>query len=97
MTNGTITKRILSAAKKQSGEMLSQTVTKLLRSFPLSSHKLVYDADQSKVHPSAWETIIAACIETDIEKKIAQDKYLKSMGASPSSREFGREKLSSKS
>ena len=92
MTNGTITKKILAACKKEIGTKLRGTVTNLLRSFPLSSHKLVYDSDESKVPAEAWAILIEACVETDERKLTSKNVWLGEMGidTSKESKSFGR-------
>lgn len=46
MNNGQITKKIMAAAVRLTGSELTKAVTPMLLSFPLSSLKLVYDADK---------------------------------------------------
>jgi hypothetical protein len=81
MTNGQITKRILTACKKLTGKALQSHCETLLRSFPLSSHKLVYDCDKDKVPAAAWKVLIAACKVTDERKLRSKNSWLEDMGA----------------
>jgi len=82
MTNGQITKKILRACKSKTGDDLKAAVTGLLRSFPLSSYKLVYEEDQAKVSAEAWAILMTACVATDKRKLESQHQFMKSMDAS---------------
>ena len=64
------------------GHHLHQTVTALLRSFPLSSFKLVYESDRSKMSPEAWAILLAACVSTDKAKLEAQHRMMRELDAS---------------
>jgi hypothetical protein len=92
MTNGQVTKKILAACKKETGETLRRTVSILLHSFPLSSYKLVYDSDALKVPAEAWAILIEACIESDKRKCEGKNSYLTQMGItfSKEDKSFGR-------
>ena len=97
MTNGTITKRIYKTLNDASTgvvdpKALQAEVERHLGSFPMSSHKLVYDTDQHKFLASVWDICIKACIASDNRKATAQNNWLKEMGVSPKATdwEFGR-------
>ena len=92
MTNGTITKKILVACKKQEGEELRIAVASLLSQFPLSSHKLVYDSDKEKVPTAAWKILIEACVESDQKKCDRKNRILTDAGMqlTKSDKKFGR-------
>lgn len=68
MTNRQRTKQIMKAAKTQTGEQLLITAVNLMRRFPLSSEKLIYDRDAYRVTPEAWGILLQAAIQTDKEK-----------------------------
>jgi len=68
MTNGQLTKQLLKAAKTEAGEQLAQTACSIMRRFPLSSYKLLYDSDEKKVTPEAWSMLLQAAVQTDEEK-----------------------------
>lgn len=89
MTNGQVTKQILKAAKELDGAALVRKVSVLLMSFPLSSHKLVYDNDASKMTEDKWQLLMTACEETDKIKFDGQARWLQSMGMKPAT-SFGR-------
>ncbi len=80
MTNGTLTKRLLKAAKTETGETLLNTAKQIMRRFPLSSEKLVYDSDKGKVPIEAWKILILASVETDKEKFEQCNKELAAAG-----------------
>jgi hypothetical protein len=89
-TNGTITKRILKAAKfngKLSGQALESELRKLMMSFPLSSKHLVYDDDEQKhsIPAGRWAQVIAIAIETDKVKLESGNRWMVSMGGKPDS------------
>jgi len=90
MTNGTITKRILKAVKTLEGAALKSEVLRQLHSFPLSSHKLVYDADAPKVPAAAWAIILEACVESDKQKLESLQHSMASMGVPYDKNSFGR-------
>lgn len=82
VTNGTITKRILKAAKTMEvGPALKKEFIKHLNSFPMSSTKLVYDEDEGKMSGEKWIMLLAAAVETDKAKFEASERWFKSMGA----------------
>lgn len=82
VTNGTITKRILKAAKKMAPDAeLKKEFIKHLNSFPMSSTKLVYDSDKGKMDPDVWNLLLEAAVETDKAKFEASERWFKSMGA----------------
>ena len=82
VSNGTITKRILKAAKKAKASFeLKAEFVKHLNSFPLSSTKLVYDEDEGKMDSEVWIMLMAAAVETDKAKFEASERWFKSMGA----------------
>ena len=62
-----------------------------MMSFPLSSHKLVYDEDAENLSISEgrWQQVIAVAIETDKAKLELQNRCLVSMGGEPET-SFGR-------
>jgi hypothetical protein len=89
MTNGHLTKKLLAAAKTQSGGQLASTAKSIMRRFPLSSHHLIYDQDRSKVAPGAWDTLLQAAVQTDTEKLAMLNTSRREMGLSPET-SFGR-------
>src|SRR5678809_1181981 len=89
MTNGQLTKQIMAAAKTQTGDRLLQTAASLMRRFPLSSYKLIYDSDASKVSKEAWAVLIRAAILTDKEKLVGCNALLVEAGLKPD-KEYGR-------
>lgn len=93
MTNGTITKAILKAAKTQSGDALLYTASNLMNRFPLSSYKLLYDSDKAKVTPEAWEVLIQAALRTDERKLKGVNQWLAEAGIKKLDKEFGRFKV----
>lgn len=89
-TNGQITKKIYAELKSKRGEDLRKAVTPLLNSFPLSSHKLVYDSDAGKYDSEAWAVLIECCIATDEVKLRKLNEYLLDNRLGPKKAEFGR-------
>lgn len=83
MTNGTITKQILKAAKELSGETLYFHAAHLMQSFPLSSEKLLYDWDKDKVSPKNWPILLKAAVTTDKIKGEQCNRLLKEAGCKP--------------
>lgn len=89
MTNGTLTKKIMSAAKTLQGEELLNEAKRQMRRFPLSSEKLLYDNDKGKVSPEAWDILLQAAVETDKEKFEDCNRMLVESGCEPYT-SFGR-------
>lgn len=92
MTNGTITKKLLKAAKELTGDKLKETATYMMLMFPLSSHKLLYDTDKGKVSPEAWEILLEVAVATDTRKGESANRLLITAGCKPMT-EYGRAKL----
>lgn len=92
MNNGDITKKILKAAKnKPVGPELEKEFMMHMNSFPLSSHKLVYNSDKSKMSPEAWDLLIKVSIESDKKKLEKLNDWMASMGMKDGFKsEFGR-------
>ena len=97
MTNGQVTKKIMTACKRASSDQeqndaLRVTVQRLLSSFPLSSTKLVYDRDAAKVDDDIWSLLIEECVKSDNDKMARQNNYLTSLGMKKSelTKSFGR-------
>ena len=91
VSNGTITKRILKAAKNGvAGPELKREFLKHLHSFPLSSHKLVYDSDEGKMSGEVWILLLEAAAESDKAKFEEQNRWLVSMGGKPKNLPYGR-------
>jgi hypothetical protein len=65
MTNGTLTKKIIKAAKTVATPRLAAKVTPIFSRFPLSSHNLLYPSDRSKVSTEAWTVLERVATETD--------------------------------
>jgi hypothetical protein len=91
MTNGTITKNILAAAKTLTGSVLLGRAKSLMRSFPLSSEKLLYDSDAPKVSKENWAILLQAAVETDKEKLVDCNMLLAEAGLTLDT-EYGRYK-----
>lgn len=91
MTNGTITKQILKAAKFETGADLLQTAKSLMRRFPLSSEKILFESDKAKVAPEEWAILLQAAVETDKAKLDECNRMLKAAGCKPY-KAFGRAK-----
>lgn len=96
MTNGQITKKIVSACKTKSGIELQKSLGILLRSFPLSSHMMVYDAHKRDMTEANWEILMKACEKTDNDKLKFQHKWLIEQGVTPTNFNFGRATLKCK-
>lgn len=93
MTNGQLTKMILAAAKTEKSEdILLYKAKALMNRFPLSSEKLLYEQDRTKVPQEAWKILLHAAIETDKEKLEAMNRLLKEVGLR-CDKKFGRYKL----
>ena len=91
VSNGTITKRILKAAKKGvAGPVLKAEFVKHLNSFPMSSNKLVYAEDEGKMDGEVWILLLAAAVETDKAKYESQNRWLVSMGGKAGNLPYGR-------
>lgn len=68
-SNGAITYFIRKLAKKEKDpSVVKAEAKKALRSFPLSSYKLVYNEDLEEMSPEIRKAVLEACIETDNEK-----------------------------
>jgi hypothetical protein len=89
MTNGTLTKMILKAAKTEVGDKLFGTAANLMNRFPLSSNHLLYDSDKAKVTPEAWAVLIRAAVFTDKVKLADANRLLVEAGLKPD-KEYGR-------
>lgn len=89
MTNGTLTKQLLKAAQTQTGKQLLDTARNIMRRFPLSSEKLLYDSDKPKVTDEAWLTLLRAAHDTDKEKLAECNSLRKEAGLKPDNR-YGR-------
>ena len=83
MTNGTLTKQMLKAAKTQDGQELIDTAKAIMRRFPLSSHKLLYDDDKARVGEAKFALLEQAAIATDEEKMRDCNRMLKEVGCKP--------------
>lgn len=90
MTNGDITKKILRATQTKTDHDLLETCCKLLRQFPLSSNKMVYDHHEGEMSEEAWCILMDACVKTDYEKLKSLNAWMRQMGAAGDQEIFGR-------
>jgi hypothetical protein len=85
-----VTKKILKACNsKKRGEELQKELCRLLNSFPMSSTKLVYEQDRSKVPADVWDVLIDLCVQTDKNKMERCNRAYVPMGLKPIT-EYGR-------
>ena len=90
MTNGDLTRKILKAAHALTGKPLLEEAKRLMRKFPLSSDKLLYDKDKFPIPLENWKILIQAAIETDGEKAAIGNRLMVEAGGKPIFKSFGR-------